>query len=484
MIAWGTVAIISSLAMASDGKVPSPIDTRGEHVDTRPGDPIAIVTPAEPASVEHSNDENSVSITASNKSDTESTADQLASVNMVEEPPENATAQLSEVEEDQAADVTASPSDAEEDQVQNENPTVVLNSWLTSTKRSVITLVTAGKSGSGKSSLIASMLGLEGENAPKINHSPSSVSIEVEVFERKVNGITLRIVDTPGMGASDVEEARIISELQKATQGKADMLLYCVSMLPTSKIDKPDREIVKKLTYAFGEDCWKQSILVFTFANMVKKAKHKMVIEKYSEKFQEILRSVCTHIGHSFFSTEQYSIVPIFSCDQGKITRSPYDIIALPAGEDPDEEIIDGVRWDESIYMEVLKKCNPEAIPALLKVKGPTPKLIRLGLEIGGFTAFTGAVGAVGGVAGAVAGGIVGGAIGAGLGLLLGGIGAGPGAILGGKIGAGLVGGTCAVSGGLVAADDLFEYNAKQAECSKLREEIQEYEQHKKLKDE
>ena len=199
---------------------------------------------------------------------------------------------------------------------------------------------------------------------------------------------------------------------------------------------------------------------------------------------------MCSHCAPSpsLFGSEQYSIVPIFSCDQGKITRSPYDIITLPAGEDPDEEIIDGMRWDESIYMEVLKKCNPEAIPALLKVKGPTPKLVRLGLEIGGFTAFSGAVGAVGGVAGAVAGGIVGSAIGAGLGLLLGGAGAVPAAILGGKIGAGIVGSTCAVSGavhgGLAVVDDLFEYEARQAECSKLREEIQDYEQHKKLKDE
>ncbi len=417
---------------------------------------------------------------------------QPTSVNAVDGSPSQSTttSQLSRKEDDHNADVTTSPSDAEEDQDPSTaaNSTAVLNSWLTSTKRSEITLVTAGKSGSGKSSLIASMLGLEGENAPKINHSPSSVSVEVEIFERRINGITLRIVDTPGMGASDVEEARIISELQKATQGKADMLLYCVSMLPTSKIDKPDTEIIKKLTYAFGEDCWKQSILVFTFANMVKKAKHKMIIEKYSEKFQELLRSVCSHGAPSFFGSEQYSIVPIFSCDQSRITRSPYDIIALPAGEDPDEEIIDGMRWDESIYMEVLKKCNPEAIPALLKVKGPTPKLVRLGLEIGGFTALSGAVGAVGGMAGAVAGGIVGGAIGAGIGLLFGGAGAVPAAIIGGKIGAGIVGSTCAVSsavgGGLAMVDNVFEYEAKQAECSKLREEIEEYEQHKKVKDE
>lgn len=377
-------------------------------------------------------------------------------------------------EYDQTPDVTTTQlSDAEEDQASS--PTVVLNNWITSTKRTEITLVTAGKSGSGKSSLIANMLGLEGENAPKINHSPSSVSMEVEIFERQVNGITLRIIDTPGLGASDVEEARIISQLQTATQGKADMLLYCVSMLPTSKIDKPDKEIVKKLTYAFGEDCWKRAILVFTFANMVKRAKHKAVIEQYSEKFQEILRSVCSHYQPSchLFSSEEFSIVPIYSCNHRKIKRSPYEIIALPAGEDPDEELVDGTRWDESIYMEVLKKCNPDAIPALLKVKGPTPKLIRLGLEIGGCTA----VGAVGGVAGAVAGGIVGSAIGAGVGLFFGGAGAIPGAVLGGKIGAGIVGGTLAVGGSLTVMDDLLAYEAKQAECSKLREEIQVYEQ-------
>lgn len=131
-------------------------------------------------------------------------------------------------EDDQTPNVTAiSLSDAEEDQVSNtsssehENTTVVLNNWITSTKRTEITLVTAGKSGSGKSSLIANnMLGLDGENSPKINHSPSFISMEVEVFERQVNGITLQIIDTPGLGTSDVEEARIISQLQRATQGR------------------------------------------------------------------------------------------------------------------------------------------------------------------------------------------------------------------------------------------------------------------------
>ena len=79
----------------------------------------------------------------------------------------------------------------------------------------------------------------------------------------------MRIIDTPGFAATDVSEARIIAELQAESGGKTDMLLYCISILPDSKIDEQDEKIIKMLKLAFGPDIWSHAILVLTFANHV-----------------------------------------------------------------------------------------------------------------------------------------------------------------------------------------------------------------------
>lgn len=144
-----------------------------------------------------------------------------------------------------------------------------LKRWKEATNRG-ITLVTAGRSGAGKSTLVCNILGLEGEGAPKHEHTPSSVTQSVKLYESEVEGVKVQIVDTPGLAAHDMNKAKVIAELTKVTGGKADMLLYCVSTLPDSKIADVDKQIIKVLTLAFGERVWERAILVLTFANMVR----------------------------------------------------------------------------------------------------------------------------------------------------------------------------------------------------------------------
>jgi hypothetical protein len=98
-------------------------------------------------------------------------------------------------------------------------------------------------------------------------------------------------------------------------------------------------------------------------------------LQDYASKFELILRSKCP----------SFSVISILSCHQDEESRDPSTVIALPAGRNPSEELVEGVKWDESIYTEALKKCNPEAIPALLKVREPSPRIIRIGMQIGGY---------------------------------------------------------------------------------------------------
>jgi energy-coupling factor transporter ATP-binding protein EcfA2 len=354
-----------------------------------------------------------------------------------------------------------------------------LEKWYKATNRKQITLVTAGRSGAGKSTLIRNMLQLKGDAAPKSQHHSTSITTEVKLYQKSVNGIEVRIIDTPGLAATDVREAKIIAELQNESGGKADMLLYCISILPNSKIDKQDENIIETLKVAFGPDIWSHAILVLTFANcVINDLEEGMtlsgLVSNYATTFQSTLQNVCP----------SFSVVSIFSCNQDEVKRDPKIIIALPAGRDPSKNLVEGMKWDESIYMEVLKKCDPEVIPALLKVREPTPMILR---QIKHLIAITGSAAVVGTFAG-TAGAFVGTLVGAGLGALVGGVGAVPGAALGADIGAGIglvlagvgTAGVAAVATGVAVYSDVQKHEEEEIK----REELQKALQQEKIKKE
>jgi energy-coupling factor transporter ATP-binding protein EcfA2 len=350
--------------------------------------------------------------------------------------------------------------------------TGILKKWYKTTNRRQITLVTAGRSGAGKSTLIGNMLQLKGDAAPKSQHHSTSTTTEVKLYQKSVNGIEVRIIDTPGFAATDVSETKIIAELRAESGGKADMLLYCISILPDSKIDEQDEKIIKTLKVAFGHDIWRRAILVLTFANYVI---HELeegttlsgLVSDYASTFQSKLKKTCPSL----------SVVSIFSCDQNEVKRSPKIIIALPAGRDPSKNLVEGMKWDESIYMEVLKKCNPDAIPAFLNVRKPTPKFVRQIIQLI-------KIGTCVGIGGAIVGGVVG----AGLGALAGGVGALPGAAVGADIGASigfvLTGASAAGAAAVATGVAVFSAEQKHEEEEIKREELQEALQEEKLKKE
>ena len=344
----------------------------------------------------------------------------------------------------------------------NEEAFDILDAWHKATNRRQITLVTAGRSGVGKSTLIGNMLNLKGDAAPRHRHGPSSTTTDVNLYTSIMGGIEVRIIDTPGLAATDVNELKSIAALQDMSGGKADMLLYCISILPNSKIDQRDQIIIKILSRVFGKNIWEHAVLVFTFANVVTMLAETEdipeLVKEYADKFQSVLQSICP----------SFSVISIFSCCQNQVKRPSSMIVALPAGLVPDKELVEGGYWDESIYMEALKKCDHDVIPAFLKVREPSPWMIRKAVAIGQYIGVSGITGG----SGALVGAAVGGAIGGGAGLLAGGAGAGPGAVLGAKIGAAAVGGVCAVVKAKKVHSDVREYEEEQDYLDRVQEAV------------
>jgi GTP-binding protein EngB required for normal cell division len=284
--------------------------------------------------------------------------------------------------------------------------------WCESLQRKSVTLVTAGQSGAGKSTLVMNMLRMADNDAdaPIAEQSPDSVTGIVTPFNGYVNGVDIMIVDVGLAAASDDEEKEIIAELIKVTEGHADMLLYCANMGPSGKLNDLDRKIVKLLMLVFTPEIWERATLVLTFGDDVKERNQKcgttvktptvqMAMEKYAEAFEEILAT----------STAQVKVIPVLE-DESAELRDKKKIAAVVSSKKPSEEVLPRMKWNTCLYKEVLKKCEREAVPSILKILQPVQK----------------------GATHGTIGGIIGGAVaGASIGFAAGGIGAAVGAFTG-----------------------------------------------------
>ena len=319
------------------------------------------------------------------------------------------------------------------------SPDEALQTWIsaTGTKNRGMTLVTAGQAGAGKSTLVKNMLRLEeGDSIPVSKHSASSVTEKVQVYEHDVDGVQVKIVDMPGLVAPDQNEKKLIAQLQKKTKGEADMLLYCVSMAPCSKLGYIDIGIVRLLTATFKKEIWERTILVLTFGDLakaeVKSTKEKAaakergadnslteediqkgmeeIVNDYARRFEEILGDIVKPK-----KSQQLRVCPLDPKDTDN-PRDRFQIAAIPTSKDREEKLLYEYSWDNYVYLEVLRKCNRDAIPAFLKIS--RHNLVAEGVGAG-------AVGLGVGVS-------IGAAVGASLGL---GVGTIPGAAIGGALG-------------------------------------------------
>ena len=230
-----------------------------------------------------------------------------------------------------------------------------------------LVLVTAGKAGAGKSTLINNLLGLKGKKAAGSKASPKSVTKAVNYYEEEVQGFTVRIIDTPGFEAEDLSSQELqeaLEDLSALTDGKADIMLYCMKLTDRSRADKKDECIVKKLTRAFGEEMWRHTVLVLTFGDAVLNQDEgdRDTLESFTNEFEEILKKA---------GVDDVPVKSILSaqdtCSELESVQQP-EIIGVPVGrrtESPQD-------WVDLLFKEIIKKCKMDSIPAMLMLQGMT----------------------------------------------------------------------------------------------------------------
>ena len=126
------------------------------------------------------------------------------------------------------------------------------------------TILLLGKSGVGKSSTINSLLG-EGTAAADAFRTETK---KARVVTHEMRGVTLRLIDTPGLQPSSADiqhNSKIMADAKRFTRKhKPDIVLYFDRMDQPARADAADLPLLKTVTGAFGPAIWFNAIVVLT----------------------------------------------------------------------------------------------------------------------------------------------------------------------------------------------------------------------------
>ena len=226
-----------------------------------------------------------------------------------------------------------SDDDLPETATSNEELFDLIQQWKQDNSMRDIVIVVAGKSGTGKSTLINNFLALDPSRAAEARLQSTSVTKDVKRYDEEVNGVLVRAVDMPGLharGHTANKEKEVIAALSDCTDGNADILIYCVSL--TQRLDGVDEKNITTLIKAFGKKIWDNAIFVLTHADDVLEGDLDELIADFSKELQKILAE----------NEVETNIKPFSFCDTSKSTIPDLEMEIAPdsnvAGEHEDDE--------------------------------------------------------------------------------------------------------------------------------------------------
>uniref|UniRef100_A0A1X7VQH9 AIG1-type G domain-containing protein n=1 Tax=Amphimedon queenslandica TaxID=400682 RepID=A0A1X7VQH9_AMPQE len=282
-------------------------------------------------------------------------------------------------------------------------------------RNETINILVIGPTGSGKSTIVNSLMG---EYVTQVEHGAESVQSETIEYEGEVKGIQIKVYDTIGFGDTRGKSGKhIVREIAK--KNKFDLILICLKF--DSRASSDVKDMFKTLKKEISKEMWERSVIILTFTNIFLQLES---VKKLTDEEKEanILGKIDTFQGK------------ISDFLSGKVTESTLRNIPFRiAGNFGETNLPTTENWLKALWESCISRCSERSRP-LLKFYS-TQRLLGITGNISLPT-----------VTGAVAGGIIGAGVGV-VGHVPGMVG---GAALGAVAGAAVMG---AVSGGIVGKD-------------------------------
>ena len=220
----------------------------------------------------------------------------------------------------------------------------------------------AGLPRTGKSTALNNIFGLELE-ARSGAKSVTAVITPTTLVTK--DGVTLKVVDTPGLKAVDVNERVVIKEMTKLGIEKDFVLLMTLSVCLSSTISTDYVNIIKNLNAIFGTEIWDRCIILLTYSDAAR------IMEFNSDtmitEYQEHLNSYCKLLQEVLTKHKIKKTIRLFSeyTSLEQFEDKTLDgIVAMPVGKNsevetklilPDLTWAHDHKWNDLLLMEITK---------------------------------------------------------------------------------------------------------------------------------
>lgn len=156
-----------------------------------------------------------------------------------------------------------------------------------------VNLVLLGMAGTGKSASGNTILGKK-QFTSRTSSNPTTT--ECQVAETEIDGTRVRVIDTPDIFDDEIKSSVKNKHVRKCKQLCQSGPCVYLLVIHVSRFTDGERDILKKLETAFGNNVQEQTVILFTRGDDLQRAK--MSLKNFLSACQTDLREIIKKCGN------------------------------------------------------------------------------------------------------------------------------------------------------------------------------------------